>query len=367
MDITEMMQADDAAFMASFPSVAVMDNDPTVDNVETTTTEDTTETTEEETTTEVEDTESESESGTDEDNSDEESETDGSDVTVTANTEWDNILKTPITINGTNVVFNSPTELVQALKNMSSYQQRFDSTKAQRKLGAALESQGITDSKDVAILIDIFKGNPKALASFIKNKQIDVHSLDIDEDSDYVPNNYQQSDKQERFNTIVDDLNTTDYGKAILIDANNFDEPSVNQLISDPTILTALSAQKQSGVYDKIMTEVTRLKAIGEITPDTPILEAYLHVGTALRDSAKQQVPVTNKAKEDTPANNLKDKVVVKTAKGKTDTVVPNTQAKKAKAVVNSKSTKPQPITNKEIDSLSDEDFLKNFGKLNSI
>ena len=177
MDITEMMQADDAAFMASFPSVAVMDNDPTVDNVETTTTEDTTETTEEETTTEVEDTESESESGTDEDNSDEESETDDSETTVTTNTEWDNILKTPITINGTNVVFNSPTELVQALKNMSSYQQRFDSTKAQRKLGAALESQGITDNKDVALLIDIFKGNPKALASFIKNKQIDVHSF----------------------------------------------------------------------------------------------------------------------------------------------------------------------------------------------
>lgn len=378
MDNTEMMATSDADFLANFDSIAVMDNDPTIDVTDTVdevqdivdTPDDAeevadtvdTETTDEEVD-EEEIEEGETELDDDTQETDEEDETEEPEQT---NTDWSAVLNTPININGQDVVFNSPQELVQAVQNYARTQQRFDNSKAQRKLGAMLEGKGITNSSDVSMLIDIFNGDTGALASFIKNKGIDIDSLDTEENQ-YTPKNYESSESQEAFNEVVDTLNTTQAGRDILVAANEFDQTSIDEIIKDPSILNALTIQKENGVYDKIMSEVTRLKAIGEIPSGTPILKAYLAAGEALRNTAKTQSTTQPEQSTDNAANNLKDKVVVAKGKGKAAGTKPNTKAKKAKAVNNNEVPKEQKMDNSQIIQLSDDDFIKNFGKLNKL
>lgn len=380
MDNTELMATSDADFLANFDSIAVVDNDPVVDSVDTVDeVQDTSVDTDIDTDIDVEEVKTidtddevvdeeieEGEAELDDDNQKTEEE-DSVDEPEQTNTDWTNVLNTPVNINGQDVVFNSPEELVQAVQNYAKVQQRFDNSKAQRKLGAMLEGKGITNSSDVSLLIDIFNGDTAALASFIKNKGIDIDSLDTEETNQYVPKNYESSESQEAFNEIVDTLNTTQAGRDVLVAANEFDQASINDIIKDPTILTALTVQKENGVYDKIMSEVTRLKAIGEIPNGTPILQAYLTAGEALRNAAKTQTATETEQTTDNAATNLKDKVVVAKGKGKVAGTKPNTQAKKAKAVNNNKVPKEQKMDDSQINTLSDDDFIKNFGKLNKL
>ena len=274
--------------------------------------------------------------------------------------DWDKYLNTPIRVGNTDIVFNSPEEIVQALTNTASFKNRYNSSVTQRNLGSILEKQEITDPNEIALAIDAYKGKPEAIKELLKRNKFDTSEFDEEEDSGYQPTDYQTSPDEQMFDDTVNSLKESPEGMAVLEDVAGFDDTSATEVIKDPNILTSLSQHKANGFYDKIMAEVNRQTTIGKIPEGTPILQSYLAVGQEL---AKQQTTEAN-----TPKTTPKKKVVgtgksKKTVKGK-----PNEQAQRAQAAKNTQVPSNKTNYSKNaLFELSDDEFMKKFEQIKTI
>ena len=164
----------------------------------------------------------------------------------------------------------------------------------------ALEQNNMLDS-NLNFAIDVFNGNPKAIAKLIKDRGIDINTLvpqtngfgdesETDVAKDYVPNEYKMSEDSLKLLDVVDELKANNSYDKVSNAVVSWDKTSQMEFQKDPGKLLALSNHIQSGVYDVIMRELDHAKLVGSpYLQGKTDFEAYTMIGDAMMAQAQAQ------------------------------------------------------------------------------
>lgn len=218
-------------------------------------------------------------------------------VQVDYKAEYEKLLS-PIKANGKDIQINSPEELVKLAQMGANYTRKMQELAPVRKTMLMLQNNDLLDEDKLSFLIDLDKGNPEAIKKFIKDRNINVLDIDTESEPAYVPGSHQVSEPEVAFRTTMDDLKSTPKGTETLSEIHsNWDDTSKQAIWNDPSIMTVIHEQRETGVYDQIKAEVDRRITIGLIPASTPFLQAYQVVGTELATKANEAAEAARAAK----------------------------------------------------------------------
>ncbi len=247
----------------------------------------------------------------------------------------------------------SPEEAIKLMQQGVHYGRKMQELAQHNKTIMTLAANNIDQSK-LSYLIDLDKKNPEAIKKLIKDSGIDPLEFDANTESTYQASNHLVSDEEVNFRTVMDDVKSSPTGQETLnLVHTTWDMASKDKLWQDPEILRAIDEQRASGIYDRITSEVSRLKTLGHIPQSTSFLESYTQVGDTLAASGVFQDLVKTEVETPTPPV----RTVLET---KADTPKPVVKDNERAAAAAASSSTPKQIAPK-INPLgmSDEEFLK--------
>ena len=263
----------------------------------------------------------------------------------------------PLKANGKTINLQSPQEAIQLMQMGANYTRKMQDMAPHRKVLMMLENNGLLDEGKLSFLIDIEKKNPEAIKKLIKDAGLDPREIDLDDPQakPYLEGNHRVTDEEAGFRTILDELSSNPEGKATLQAITLWDQASKEVLWKQPDVMQLIHQQRESGIYDRINTELERQRALGQIPPNVPFLHAYKAIGDQmaeaggfddlvkpapqLKQQQEQKAPVATTVAKPKPAVKNGDKA---NAASPTRT----TSANGSKTVIN-------PL------ALSDDEFMK--------
>lgn len=253
-------------------------------------------------------------------------------------------MMSPIKANGKTFQPRTPDEAIRMMQMGANYTQKMQGIAPYRKKIQMLQNAGLLDEDKLNYLIDLSQGNQEAIKKLLKDSKLDPLDLNINEEPQYVPGNHTVSDAEVQVQTIVDDLKSTPEGLETLRLVQGWDQASLNEVWKEPSILSTLNEQRNSGVYKIITDEMEHQRMLGAIPEGTSFLDAYKAVGDYLLKKQQYQQQMQMQA-------NLPKGTLNKPATN-------NNQVKKA-----APSGRSNKTVSKFVDpfSLSDEEFEKQF------
>ena len=166
-------------------------------------------------------------------------------------------------------------EAVSLMQKGVDYTRKQQALKPRLMEMRALEEQGMLGS-NLNYAIDLFKGNPQAIAKLIKEKNIDVNQIMpqqttnefgetvTQEQKPYVPNNYSVSPAQYELREVFDDLKANGTYTETMNAIADMDDTSKNQFANNPKYLNALSNLISSGLYKTLRGELDHMRIVDD-------------------------------------------------------------------------------------------------------
>ena len=260
----------------------------------------------------------------------------------------------PFKANGKMIQLKSPEEAIALMQMGANYTRKMQEIQPHRKVLLMLENNGLLDEGKLSYLIDLDKKNPDAIKKLVKDAGLDPLDIDTSEEPAYRVGNHRVSDEEAAFRGVLDDLSATDNGKQTLQVINStWDQASKELLWKNPGVMNLINQQRELGIYDRILTEVERRKALGQVPINQPLLQIYQQVGQEMvAGNAFADIVQPAQQPRETVApvasRVVPPKPVVKNGDRATAAAPSKAAAKPAKVIVN-------PL------SMSDDDFLKQF------
>jgi len=208
--------------------------------------------------------------------------------------EYAKLVGSPIKANGKEIVLKNTDEVLRLVQQGANYNKRMEELKPARKSAAILESAGLLGN-DVALshMIDLYNGNPQAIAKMIKDLKIDIYSLDLDAGDKYTPVSHLQSDEAVTFQDTLKEVRTLEGGKEAMLLIDSWDQKSKDMIWGNSAAVRQIYDYKQTGIYDTVATEVERRKTLGQIPEGTPFIVAFQAVGEEIAAQAAAANPST--------------------------------------------------------------------------
>jgi hypothetical protein len=259
----------------------------------------------------------------------------------------------PFKANGVMMQVDNPDDAVRLMQMGANYQKKMQALKPNLKIIKMLDKNGLLDTNTIGNLIDLANRSPAAIAKLVKDSGIDPLDIDTSGDSTYQPGNYEISDKEFELDQVLENLkeNSNNYSKTIDVVGNQWDSESRKIVTDNPVILEVIDDHLTTGVFDQVMTVMSREKALGKLN-GMPDVVAYKQIV----DSMTQQGLLVNPAAPPATQKPVSsDAKASKSAKQR--------QAKR-KAAAPAKATGTQTKQNSDAAylGLSDEEFMKQFG-----
>ena len=256
----------------------------------------------------------------------------------------------PFKANGKMIDLKDPKELIQLAQMGANFTRKMQEMAPHRKMLTMLQNNNLLDEGKLSFLIDVQNKNPEAIKKLLKESGIDPLDIDTSVEPAYQAGNHRVTDEEVAFRSALEDIQTTDDGKATLVTINNtWDEASKELLFTRPEIMSVMHEQRVNGIYDQIVAEMDRQRTLGSIPANMSFVHAYKTVGDQM---------VANKAfKEVTPTSDVRTPAPVATrAVAPKATVVNNDKANAAAASRTSPKAAKPAINYLE---MADDDFLK--------
>jgi hypothetical protein len=233
-----------------------------------------------------------------------------------------NKIMTPFKANGRKIELRDPEEAIRLMQMGANYTRSMQQLAPQRKILTMLQNNNLLDEAKLSYLIDLDKKNPDAIKQLVKDSGIDPLDINTEDKTTYTPGNHSVSDAELKFNSTLDEVASTPEGQqTVQVINTTWDQESKEALWKSPEIMSIIDSQRQSGVYDRIVSEIERQKTLGTIPASTPFLAAYKHVGDqfvaattkqtpeSTQQPALQQQPVATRVASPKPAATNDDKV----------------------------------------------------------
>ena len=271
-------------------------------------------------------------------------------------------LMAPFKANGKEISIDNPDDLRRLVQMGANYTQKLQALQPNLKMVKMLENNGLLDEGKLSYLIDLDKKDPNAIQKLLRDSGIDPMDIDTSVETEYKPGNHSVSDNEMVFQSTLETVASTESGQQLLVDINNtWDQASKDELFKEPSALNILQQQKDSGVYDIIVTEVEKLRMLGELQGVSSV-RAYQAVGNVLEQQGKlnpkQEIvnPVTDTVPVEQPVTKEEQPSRVVESRPAPRKVINNNDEKaKAAAPVSSAPKKVKQDINPL--NMSDEDF----------
>lgn len=268
----------------------------------------------------------------------------------------------PFKANGKTIELKSPEEAIQLMQMGANYTRKMQDIQPHRKTLLMLEKNGLMDPDKLSFLIDIDKGNPEAIKKLLKDKGVNPMDIDTEAESTYLGGNHKVSDAEATFQATLDELSSNPEGqKTLQVINSTWDQASKEVLWSQPDVMKVMHDQRENGIYDRIESEVNRLRTLGQIPAGTSFLQAYKAVGDvmaqngAFKDLAPAPVGSSDAAGKLAAATTAAEPVATRVAAPKP--AVANGDQASAAAATRSTPRKAEKVVNPL--AMSDDDFLK--------
>lgn len=262
----------------------------------------------------------------------------------------------PFKANGKMITPRSPEEAISLMQMGANYTRKMQELQPYRKVMLMLENNGLMDEGKLSFLIDLEKKNPDAIKKLIKEAGIDPLDINPEEEVNYQAGNHRVTDAEAAFATELDDLKSTPEGQATLgIIAQTWDAQSKEALFENRGLLQTIQQQRENGIYDRIVNEMSRLQMLGQIPAGTPFLAAYNQVGNQLAAAGGFADLAQPKAEPTVTTPVQKAPVVTRVVKPKP--VITNTEQASAASPSRAAPRKVEQFINPL--AMSDEDFAK--------
>ena len=254
----------------------------------------------------------------------------------------------PFKGNGKTITLKNAEEAIHLMQQGVNYTQKMQQIGPYRKALMMLEKNGLLDENQLSFLIDVKNKNPEAIKKFLKDNNIDPLDIDTTQEPNYKAGTNIVSDAEVNFKAALDEMTSTPEGLQALRTINEtWDTPSKDSLMQDPSQLKDIQLQMANGTYDLITKEMDRQKALGQISPNTPFLKAYMDIGYRMLAQKNQQQPIqTPRAVRPATVNTLSNGNKIRQAGISSNS---SKQPRKSGNMIN-------PL------AMSDEDFEKQFG-----
>lgn len=262
----------------------------------------------------------------------------------------------PFKANGKMITPRSPEEAISLMQMGANYTRKMQELQPYRKVMLMLENNGLMDEGKLSFLIDLEKKNPDAIKKLIKEAGIDPLDINPEEEVNYQAGNHRVTDAEAAFATELDDLKSTPEGQATLgVIAQTWDAQSKEALFENRGLLQTIQQQRENGIYDRIVSEMSRLQMLGQIPAGTPFLAAYNQVGNQLAAAGGFADLVQPKAEPTVTTPAAKAPVVTRVVQPKP--VITNTEQASAASPSRAAPRKVEQFINPL--AMSDEDFAK--------
>jgi hypothetical protein len=246
----------------------------------------------------------------------------------------ENSLK-PVRANGIDIPVRSIDEVYQLASMGANYKKKMKDIAPFRQSVSAMKEHNLTN-EDIALLIDIKKGDKDALAKVIKDSKIDALDLDT-ENIKYEAKLYGDDETTSNLKDIEDVISKDpEYKTTVNVVNNLWDTKSQEKLASNPDLIERLHYDVKNGIYEKVSPEATRLEFLDQGRKSR--LEYYIEAGKLIAQEEQAKAEAEKKTKE---AN---EKKVAK--------------KRKAAATTKSKATK-QKTEELDFEKMSDEEYDK--------
>ena len=283
------------------------------------------------------------------DNDDDDSDDDSSNASEYE--EFYKLITAPFKANGRELTVSSAEEVISLMQKGANYHKKMAALKPNITLLKMLENNGLLDEAKLSHLIDLSKGDQKAIAKLMKDGDISALDIEKEDAEDYSPSTYTVDDAQLELDEVISDLKDTDsLARTLDVINNKWDKKSQEAVLAKPADIRIINEHIASGAFDHISDIVERERMKGELTNLTDI-EAYITVANNLQAQLQQQAE--EKAKQERAKQAVKQK----------------NDAIKAKRKKVSSPTKGKPSSapieeDFNVLNMSDEEFLKFSQKL---
>jgi len=241
----------------------------------------------------------------------------------------------PVRADGMDIPVKSLDEVYQMASMGYNYKKKMADIAPYRRAVSAMKEHGLTDT-DIALLVDIKKGDKAAIAQVMKDGKVDPLEFDADE-HEYQSKVYGEDDTIAAIKEIESQISADpEYKTTVNVVNKLWDKESQRALRERPELIKGLHEDIKQGIYEKIAPEAARLEFLD--SGNKSKLEYYIQAAQlmAKQESEKQKI--------------LKDKQVKQEVKV--------SQKRKAAATTKSKATRE---ARKETDwvNMSDADYDK--------
>ena len=194
-------------------------------------------------------------------------------------------LTAPFRANGKEMKVDNVDDAITLMQMGANYNKKMAALKPNLKLIKMLENHELLSEEKLSYLIDLSKKNPAAIQKLLKDSGIDPLEMnEAEEKSEYKPGTYTVADKEIELEEVLDRLqDTPTYHKTLDVVSNKWDGPSKQAIAEAPQILEVINDHMARGVYDVIIPEVERERALGRLN-GLSNLQAYQQVGAAIHE-----------------------------------------------------------------------------------
>lgn len=192
-----------------------------------------------------------------------------------------------VKIDGEEIPLNSQEDLAQLANLGTKYASLAKKFKPIQKIAKMLEKNDLLSPEKVNYIIDVMKGNKKAISKLIKDSNLDPFTdIDIDHTESYKSNSYDITDQEIAMDEVMEEIRDDSAFGATTQAIVNMDASSQAKFFDNPDLVKVLNNQIKSGDFDKIQKEIKRLKAL-DYLPKADDFVTYFNVGKSLYAAGK--------------------------------------------------------------------------------
>ena len=187
-------------------------------------------------------------------------------------------------------------DVISLMQKGIDYNIKMSTLKPALKMVKALEAHGITQ-EDIGLLIDIHNRKPEAIASLVKQADIDLYSVDDESVDRYAPTDAQITDEEYEFQNVISSISASPRYADVMQFVANSSVADKQEVYSQPQILKSLVEHAQLGIFDKVMAEVDKLQVLGRLPQGMTPLQAYHAIGSQMfggEPTPSQEQPQVN-------------------------------------------------------------------------
>ena len=270
----------------------------------------------------------------------------------------DEIMK-PFKANGRTVELKTPEEAIRLMQMGAGFGRKLQDLQPHLKTLKMLEKNNLLDETELSYLIDIRNKNPDAIKKLIKDSGIDPLDLNVEDNVSYTPQNHAVSDNEMKFQEALDEVRQNPTGnETISLINQTWDQESKALLWNSPEIISVIQSQRDNGIYDQIVSEIDRMKLLGNIPANTPLLKAYKIAGDALQAAGSFDTPPSATTTTTNPPAVVQPQVIA-TRREAPKAQVANNDKARAASVTPTTSRKAATVINPL--EMADDDFIKQF------